>query len=102
MRPSRALSPSRVVTSHGGGSGPTLMVGHTGADPLANFTGDTGGITAPFESTLRAALESLSADGSPDLATLFDEVYSELPSSLDEQLQGLLAHKARFSGGEIS
>lgn len=106
-----AVAEAAARARSGGGS--TIIEGVTGADPLAAIEAkltaqglDAGSlrraIATPLVSELREAVQALQAEGAPDVATLFDDVFSALDARLIEQRDGLLRHRARFGDGTVS
>ncbi|MCO4769030.1 MAG: hypothetical protein KDA24_03305 [Deltaproteobacteria bacterium] len=99
------------------GHGPTLIEGITGgpdgtADPVARLEGyltargeDAEGlrrtIESNFEAEIRGHIDDLLAEGPPETASMFDDVFASPTSQLSEQRAGLETHRRRFAGGVI-
>lgn len=83
------------------GEGPTLIDGRSSGDPLSALGGPLPEIAERTQVAIDDLVGELLAEGPPSSATLFAEVWAEIPSRLAEQRDHHLSHIARFGAGEI-
>ncbi|MCP4737053.1 MAG: hypothetical protein GY873_22955 [Bosea sp.] len=94
------------------GGGSTILEGITSGDPLAaveakltasglDVAALRRSVATPLTAELRAAVIELQAEGPPEVATMFEHVFSALDDRLIEQRDSLLRHRARFGDGTV-